>query len=156
MSTPATAEHVVDKSTWPRGPWDDEPDHVSFEHKGVPCIIHRSPAGGALCGYAAVPPGHPWHGKGMSDVDANVNGGLSYAEACQGAICHVPKPGEPDNVWWLGFDCAHTRDVSPVLGFMRHGYYATYKTIAFVRSQCERLAEQIIEAAGAEPATLIG
>lgn len=48
------------------GPWLDEPDHLEFEHEGTPCIIHRN-SSGAWCGYAAVPPGHPYHGKKYSD-----------------------------------------------------------------------------------------
>jgi hypothetical protein len=149
MNEPA---HAIDKSKWTKGEWTDELDHIAFEHKGVPCIIHRSPSSGALCGYAAVPPGHPWHGKRYQDIDADVNGGLSYGEACQGAICHVPKPGEPDDVYWLGFDCAHGHDISPAHSqfgdhFMGGEHFSTYKDVAFVRRDCERLAEQIIEAA---------
>jgi hypothetical protein len=41
MSNPTT-EHVVDKSTWAKGEWTDEPDHLAFEHRGVPCIIPAS------------------------------------------------------------------------------------------------------------------
>src|SRR5215510_304522 len=34
-------------------------------------------------------------------------------------ICHTPSPGEPDNVWWLGFDCCHLGDLYP----KTHGRY---------------------------------
>jgi hypothetical protein len=136
---------TVDKSGWGPGPWQSEPDHVAFEHAGLPCLIHRGPLG-ALCGYAAVPPGHPAHGKDYNDVDVDAHGGLTYASACQdgGSICHKPKPGEPDNVWWFGFDCAHGGDISP--GYERPGHCSdgsSYKDIVYVRRQVECLAEQL-------------
>lgn len=54
---------TVDKSTWGRGPWADEPDKIQYQDEatGLPCLIVRSPVG-ALCGYVGVPEGHPWFG----------------------------------------------------------------------------------------------
>lgn len=147
--------HYIGKEL-PEGPWHAEPDHLDFEAHRFACILHRGPVG-AWCGYVAVPPGHPWHGKGYDEVrlrgdeDAwpEVHGGLTYAERCQGAICHVTTNG-PDDVWWLGFDCCHSGDLMAfdlrrnddlgVLdGFTRHG---EYRTLSFVRAQTEHLAEQ--------------
>lgn len=139
------------RAKWPAGPWVTEPDRVEWRHKGVPCLIVRSPGGGHLCGYAAVPPGHPWHGKGMGwddGVHPDVHGGVTYAEGCAGQVCHVPQPGEPDNVWWLGFDCAHLYDLSP--GYLEHRTWidpeASYKGVLYVKRQAESLAEQILAA----------
>lgn len=73
---------------------------------------------GNWCGYAGVPPGHPWYQSDYNDVDVSVHGGLTYAEFCDetgGPICHVAKPGEPARVWWLGFDCGHAMDYAPGL-----------------------------------------
>jgi hypothetical protein len=49
-----------------------------------------------------------------------VHGGLTFADSCSdevredgGGICHIPYPGRPADVWWLGFDCAHCDDLSP-------------------------------------------
>jgi hypothetical protein len=98
-----------------------------------------------------VPPGHPAHGKGYDEIDVEVHGGLTYAEACSGAICHVPAPGETDEVHWLGFDCGHAWDVTPSL--LRYGadlsallgatLRATYKNVAYVTGEVERLAQQL-------------
>jgi hypothetical protein len=145
-----TEAKPIDKSRWGEGPWHTEPDHVEFEHVGHPCILHRVESHAGWCGYVAVPPGHPWHGKGESDIAADVHGGLTYAQGCEGDICHVPKPGEPDNVWWVGFDTAHSGDASP--GHAEHSFatfsgYETYKTVGYVRDETERLAEQAREAA---------
>jgi hypothetical protein len=114
----ATEFHVVDRSGWPPGPWDDEADRYEWidEATGMPCLMKRNGVG-AWCGYVAVNPDHPTHGVGYFDVedqyDIKVHGGLTYAAFCSGEICHVPQPGEPDNVWWLGFDCAHADDMTP-------------------------------------------
>jgi hypothetical protein len=138
------------------GPWHDEPDHVDFEHAGLACILHRGPAG-AWCGYVAVPPGHPWHGKGY-DCEVDVHGGITYAQKCQGDICHVAKPGEPDDVWWLGFDCNHhgDLDLQKVTEYGRgnafDGYFhLEYRTVDYARRETQRLANQArLAAAGGE------
>lgn len=135
------------RAKWPSGPWNDEPDRVEFEHKGVPCLIVRSPLGGNLCGYVGVKPGHPWHRKNFSDIDADVHGGLTYSEECQRAVCHVPAPGEPENLWWLGFDCAHCDDLT-AWHQASPGEQASYRDIPYVTSETKRLAEQVIAAAG--------
>lgn len=149
----------------PDGPWHDEPDHVDFESSGFPCILHRGPQG-AWCGYVAVPPGHPWHGKDYDDCRVgeddwpSVHGGLTYANACHGAVCHVAKPGEPEDVWWLGFDCNHSEDVSLSDFYFdikfrndpnwprratSSSYGESYKTVEYVRAETERLARQARE-----------
>ncbi len=162
-------EDPYDKSSWGPGPWQDEPDRVEWEHLGLPCLIVRSDSSGSLCGYAAVPPGHPLHGKDYNEVDLSAHGGLTYCGTCRGDICHVPKPGEPDDVWWFGFDTAHFMDVMPkmeallrtldsrrkdneakildvwkesdgVFGFPQ----SSYKTIDYVTNEVNRLAEQLV------------
>ena len=136
---------MIDKSTWPDGPWMSEPDRLEFEAHGFPCLIVRQPHNGGLCGYVAVPPGHPWYGVRYQDLDPEVHGGLTYSDFCQGNICHVPKPGEPDNVYWLGFDCGHYHDYQPAYPGdlnLRFGHERVYRDIAYVKQQCEELAKQ--------------
>jgi hypothetical protein len=72
------------------------------------CIIVRNTSGNMswLCGYIALPPGHPWHGLGYDDVDATVHGGLTFASPAD--ECHFA--GVPVESWVLGFDCAHYGD----------------------------------------------
>jgi hypothetical protein len=100
-------------------PWSNEPDREEFKHAGFPCILNRSPNSGAWCGYVGVPPSHPLHGKHYDVLnrldDVSVHGGITYGRACEDPICHVPAPGEPDDVWWFGFDCAHGGDFKPGL-----------------------------------------
>lgn len=162
---------TVDKSEWGHGPWQDEPDKAQWQDEatGLPCLIVRN-HGGALCGYVGVPDTHPWHGKGYSncvtgcgadwcehspDSQTNVHGGLTFASACAKKgdesenICHIPDPGEPDNVWWFGFDCAHCNDLAP-------GYESRnrdrgwpmldgkYRDIDYVKAEIRGLAQQLV------------
>lgn len=146
---------LIDKSGWGDGPWQTEPDRVEFRHAGLPCLMVRHPVLGHFCGYAAVPPGHPLHGKSSKEEDlacVDVHGGINYAAPCDGVICHVPEPGEPDNAWWFGFDCAHCFDITPgmfkTIGAERFAALfadSEYRDLAYVRRETKRLAEQLAE-----------
>ena len=156
---------TTDKASWGPGPWESEPDKEQFadEATGLPCLVKRSPFGGNLCGYVGVSEGHPWFGKDYGDVPAEAHGGLTFAAFCQEGdeahtICHVPGPGEPDRVWWLGFDCGHAWDVSPAMEARYRDLTwgptsmpgTSYKTVAYVKTECARLAEQAAAAAGTD------
>lgn len=204
--------YYVEKSEWLRGEWDDEPDKMQWQDKttGLPCLIVRGPSG-ALCGYAGVAPGHPWHGVSYNscvkdgceeswcdhrpESTIDVHGGLTFSAGCadvsrekwekfrasveasrdeaqrfpvgdaarrlrewsdvlddyagwvarrslQG-ICHV-VPGKPDNVWWFGFDCAHSGDYSPSFGRVVPSIRAdSYKDLAYVQHEVTKLAQQL-------------
>lgn len=146
-----------DKTEWGPGPWQDEPDKKQWQDAatGLPCLIVRN-NGGALCGYVGAPDGHAAFGKGYGDVSVECHGGLTFADFCAHSddesrfVCHVPGEGEPDRVWWLGFDCAHSGDLSPAyalsmkgLGITFPGDYETYKTVAYVTHQVANLAGQL-------------
>lgn len=151
---------TVDKSGWGPGAWQDEPDKVQWpdEATGLPCLAVRNRDSGNWCGYVGVPPGHALHGKDYNDVDAGVHGGLTFADACHPGdteahgICHVPGDGEPEHVWWFGFDCAHAYDLSPgrEAYWRKHGEArflsgpeTIYRTLAYVKADVATLAEQL-------------
>lgn len=156
-------EHI-DRSGWPSGEWDGEPDKLVWidTASDLDCMIHRNRMGG-LCGYVAVPPGHPLHGSGYHAADGEadevesieVHGGLTYADACadDGTICHVPAEGRPHDVWWFGFDCGHAWDIMPGMVAIEAQFkyhdprQGSYKNIAYVTAECERLARQLKERA---------
>lgn len=155
-------EKKIDKSAWGPGPWQEEPDRVEWRAHGFPVLMVRQPEAGHWCGYVGVPPGHPWFGKRGDDWEdptfrgVDVHGGITYSDACRGEVCHIPAPGEPDDVWWHGFDCAHYNDISPGRAAREQGLglapwpappMASYKDVAYVRRQAERLAEQAREVA---------
>jgi hypothetical protein len=85
---------------------------------------------------------------GTPDID--VHGGLTFADMCQGqaesgkGICHVPGEGEPDHVWWFGFDCAHAGDLCPAYeGRYRWNDGSRYRDIDYVKRECTQLAAQL-------------
>ena len=134
----------------PPGPWLDEPDKVVWrdEATDMDCMIVRGPSG-ALCGYVAVKPDHPDYGVDAGLVGVDAHGGLNYANTCGGVICHVPDDPESDDVWWLGFDCAHYSDYCPAFGRLGPAFTMkpneTYKNIDYVKQECENLARQLNE-----------
>ena len=140
-------------------PWLTEPDRLEWkdEATGLPCLIVRVSGHGALCGYVAVLPSHPWHGVNYSacanrppcaepfcnhapDVRVEVHGGLTYSGRCQGKVCHVAAPGD---VWWFGFDCAHLGDLTPERPERLTLEPTVYRDIGYVREQVTRLAQQL-------------
>jgi hypothetical protein len=152
-------EWGIPKAEWGEGPWQHEPDRVEFKHVGLPCLMVRGPMG-SWCGYVAVSPGHPFHGKDYDTPDVEAHGGLTYASQCAGHICHVPEPGEPDDVWWFGFDTGHCWDIMPAMSarlkqlkvelpsFPPHtgnplDGITQYRDMNYVRAEVERLAEQL-------------
>lgn len=141
---------TVDKAAWGDGPWQSEPDKIQWQDEatGYPCLIVRHPHFGFFCGYVGVQPNHPSYGKDYNDVGVSAHGGLTFADSCghgedeSRGVCHRPAPGEPDNVWWLGFDCGHYMDFAPALDSMRRPK-SVYRDVAYVTSQCESLAKQL-------------
>lgn len=147
----------VPKSAWGPGPWHNEPDRLSWQDAAtnLPCLAIRGPASGSWCGYVGVPPGHPWHGAPPDSVDIQVHGGLTYGDMCRGDICHVPQPGQPHDVYWLGFDCAHWPDRMPAIEALFEGNggphmmeMCTYKDEQYVREEILSLARQVAAAGG--------
>jgi hypothetical protein len=131
-----------DKSTWSKGEWNNEPDRVDFLHAGFSCFILRNRSGN-WCGYVGVPSTHPSYGKDYNDVDVDVHGGLTYADSCNGHICHIPEPGMPDNVWWLGFDTGHYMDASPCQLFAFRNDDGVYRNVEYVTNEVKHLADQL-------------
>jgi len=153
---------------WGEGPWNNEPDRDVWVDPvtDLDCMINRGPSG-AWCGYVGVGPDHPWHGKSYNDLKCeghyvDVHGGLTYSEACQGEICHVPWPNREHDIWWFGWDAAHWDDYSPrmaadlrearkrVPGLERaflEGHQTflreTYKDMAYVIGETLSLAQQL-------------
>jgi hypothetical protein len=149
----------IDKTAWGPGPWVDEPDKIQWVDPvtDLDCLMVRHERYGHWCGYVGVPPGHPAHGKGYSSVEVEVHGGLTFADRCDETapeghgICHVPGPGRPADVWWLGFDCGHAWDHQPGLAARLRSIdlpdaglpRGVYRDRAWVASECAHLAVQL-------------
>lgn len=147
----------VDKSAWGPGPWQEEPDAVQWQDEAtsLPCLVLRSHSSGALCGYVGINEEHPFFGKSHDEIEIDVHGGLTYSNFCFGepgdGICHLPDPGEPERIYWLGFDCAHAWDVMPRLRALAplpdelRDPEDVYRDLAYVKAECVRLAAQLKE-----------
>ena len=125
------------RERWAKGPWDDEPDCVDFEHKGYRCRVVRNMMLGTLCGYVALPDDFP-----MDDIDEmgiRVHGGVTF--------CNKHDDDDDDEATWVGFDCGHALDVSPVIvGMSKEALAiegATYKNVEFCKVECRGIVEQL-------------
>lgn len=147
------SELKIDRTGWPSGPWDAEPDLLAWTTEaGLPGLILRTDYG-SLNGYVGLPIGHRAIGVAREDFELEVHGGVTFAGA-------EPPQGVDggDAVWWVGFDCAHAWDRKP--GYearlealvARHGgprlsrlisRSETYRDIAYVRGEVEHLAAQL-------------
>jgi hypothetical protein len=151
----------IDRSYWARGPWDRElADMVKWKDNatGSPCIAIRATLG-FWCGYVGVPMGHPAYGvnwRRQSGLKAHAR--VDYSNPCSGTICHEPEPGEPDQVWWLGFAAAYGNDLKPGWDTHKGSLFGParpydprgplqYRTLAYVREQCANLAAQLAQIA---------
>lgn len=141
----------IDRSKWHSGSWDSEPDKIQWQDPttGLPCLAVRHDMHGHWCGYVGVSSGHPYFEHDYEDVaDVSVHGGLTFASSCQHGVCHEPGAGEPDHVWWFGFDCAHADDLPPIIeGSFYYGVkfrYGEYRTLEYVQAECARLAGQLV------------
>lgn len=145
------------KDYWDKGEWDNEPDKLEFEYRGIQCEIRRNPVFGSLCGYVLIPKGNPWIGKGES---LSMHGGETYYEDLE------------DGSEKIGFDCGHYNDRMPynaalameqlmkIAGtnknvkrlyelyrspVLREYNDRTYKNIGFVKNELENIVNQILD-----------
>lgn len=139
----------IDKSAWAEGEWQQEPDRIEWVYLGLPCLIVRQDPG-FLCGYVGIPPTHPYYGKDWTNNELSciqVHGKITFSKASQQsddpkAVCQQLLP-ITDNYWWVGFDCTHNEDISPIIVNILNYRDATYKNLEFVKNQVEYLAQQL-------------
>lgn len=168
------------KDEWPPGEWHDERDLVEWtdEATGYSCLITRHPNMGHLCGYVGITKDHPLYGKDYKfkipvndeimqrevemerfpameaflyacqedrgemelSLAVNVHGGVTFSGKVEGG-----------NLWWFGFDCAHSHDLQPgMINFHKeHGLnfsffgHVEYRNIAYVTKEVEDMAVQL-------------
>lgn len=131
---------IYDKSGWRDGPWKDEIDEKIWYYGGAyRCKIIRHPEFGSLCGYVGVPVTHPLYGKSDDTVDLIVHGGVTFSGRMD---------DDEYDLWYFGFDCAHVNDDWMVMPSPIRSFYISgeYRTIAYVESQCNALADQLEDA----------
>lgn len=142
------------RAEWPSGGWDDEPDRVEWVDAatGLQCVAQRHATFGFWCGYVGLPDGHPVTKYIVLDTNSeplasvHVHGGVTYADY------HLPVMTEGTMVpeCWVGFDCGHWGDMSP-MDVKNHSDYdnryggVVYRTLGYVQHECSNLAHQLHE-----------
>lgn len=71
------------------------------------------------------------------DCVIRVHGGLTYAGAGR------EKFGEDPSLWYFGFDCAHSGDLSPA--YESFSGHSSYRDIDYVRDEIVALSKQLAE-----------
>jgi len=146
-------QHFSCKSSWPDGPWKNEPDQVDWvdEATGYNCRIFRNPAGAFWLGYVYIPKHHPLFGMDYDHKELSklrVHGGVtwSFPNSFPNDYDDEERPEE----WEIGFDCSHAWDLMPtVREHMKHTKNGrSYKDQAFVTAEVESLAKQLKELEG--------
>src|SRR3990167_6590733 len=95
----------------------------SGEAYGLKWYVVEHPTMGHFCGYVLLPSTHSDFRKTYDDIDADVHGGLTYAN-------------EEAGMWCVGFDCAHVGDFMPTFSLdtgPRHEW--TLKEVVRERSE---------------------
>lgn len=150
---------TIDKSSWQRGGWDNEPDKKQWldEDTGFPCLIKRNRTWGVLCGYVGVNKNHSLYEKNYDEAhttyDISVHGGLTYSDKCNGneedGICHVVEENEDGDIWWFGFDCAHSFDINPAYSHRLPPFPdEAYRDFKYVEDEVKKLALQLRKTQG--------
>jgi hypothetical protein len=141
----------IDKTTWPRGEWDNEPDFLQDIEKetGYTYFISRIDLGN-LCGYVILPKNHIVFENHYDDEifqDIDVHGGLTYSEHDHRDI----EANEENPLWILGFDCAHSGDLMPGSPYLQivpeyeKRFGRNYRNLDYVIKECKSLAKQLYE-----------
>lgn len=143
---PRTLVSIYDqyKLLEPHRPWEGEPDNAEWvdESTGLHGHIMRNTITHTLCGYVGVTSG---------DLV-----GVDYNRILMGDYtphCGLTYSGREGNVWWLGFDTAHSEDFLPGLyikmRMVNHNGKESwppttnYRTWEFVDAEIRRMMECI-------------
>jgi hypothetical protein len=136
----------VDRTGWPHGKWDEEPDEVTWIHPetGYPCLMRRHPWDGIWCGYVGVDRKHPLNGISCFDLNKTKDIRLP----CHWEFTYTgPLPDEwegcllknPD-VWLIGFDCGRGTDLYPNPEMMPHLKGLVYRDLSYVSNLLSELS----------------
>lgn len=105
-----------------------------FEEKDYLCEIIRRDKESHWCGYIFINSYHPWYGKHYDNIEVNCHGGLTYSQY-------------DENMWKIGFDCAHWGDFVPTRNIFNTGINTgIWRDRKYVENECNELVEQAIEA----------
>ena len=97
---------------------------------------------GYRCGYVGVPKENKYYGKDYMDMDfISCHGGLTFSSSTENSTYPISS-----NLWWFGFDCAHSGDlVGYLFDYPEMIKDNTYRDKEFVITECQNLAKQLKE-----------
>lgn len=129
----------IDRTGWPSGEWDGEPDRLEWRVGNYYCLVDRMPNTGHLNGYVGVPEGHKYHFADYDDIPIRAYGGLTFNR-------RLTEDGDvPPHLWLFGFDTRHYGDLSPCNDLPQLGDPPTYKNYSFVRSEVWSMLYQLTD-----------
>jgi hypothetical protein len=131
-------------NSFPEGEWDGEFDKYQLiTNELFDALIIRTGLG-HLCGYVGLPENHAYYKVNYNKLQhISVHGGLtfsdfSYETKVEPSVSHLILE---KSVWWLGFDCCHWCDSSPI------NYYnfkdASYRNVDYVKNEIFSLSKQL-------------
>jgi hypothetical protein len=135
-------ETKINKSSWPRGEWDNEPDLLKFTYLGYKCQILRMADTGHLNGYVGITKTHPFVNKSQSSQIV-MELSIESLIAVHGGITFADRIGTDKNIWWFGFDCAHSGDGMPGMPLPSYNKDKTYRNLEYVKNEVKSLAKQL-------------
>lgn len=138
-------------------PWKAEPNRVEWVEPttGLPCLLLRAESG-TWCGYVGVTSRCPWWRVDYLDFASEplVHGGVTFTGRLRQPITEPAVLHEllelgliPDELWWVGFDCNHLKDLMPNGTFQKQWEAGkVYRDLSYVTAEVVNLALQAIEA----------
>jgi len=121
-----------------------EGNYKAFEYKGYKCRILRMGEGMYpeyrlfhLCGYVLLTKEDRCYGKEYDTIPYTVHGGFTYSSH--------RLHNQPEEWWWIGFDCAHACDISLPYQLNSELSSAVYRTMDYVEDELKQLVDQIMD-----------
>ncbi|MDD3039779.1 hypothetical protein [Bacteroides sp.] len=77
----------------------------NFLYRGFRGVVVGN-AMGHRCGYVGLPKGDVYYGEDYDDIPVKCHGGLTFGKLSP----DYPIKDEGEELYWIGFDCAHLND----------------------------------------------
>lgn len=129
----------ANKSKFPNGIWNKEPDFCEWEMNNLLCLAIRNMSFGFWTGYVGLPDTHILYNKNYNDLincdmKLDVYGGISL-------VGKLPKQFDKYNDrWWIGFETSQDIDLIPILTYDNFDKKISYKNFKFILKEINRIA----------------
>lgn len=136
------------REKWGEGVWLEEPDEWTYNDvTGYKCRILRHWEMGHLCGYVQIPKKHPLFEKiDKTEETIEAHGGLTFNRRGKPQALTDNEDEDRTDEHWIGFDCAHSGDLTPLsVKFFGRGprEHETYRTVEYVEAELRSVCRQL-------------